>query len=1179
MRAVLLPILLLSLGLGACRTPPDDKPDDTQVETVDADGDGYPEGDDCDDSDAAIHPDAEETCNGIDDDCDGELDEDASDAIDLWADVDGDGYGDMASTTAACEPTEGWVENSEDCDDSDASIHPGADEICNGIDDDCDGELDEGSADLTTWYGDEDGDGYGDPHSSVTACEQPKGHVADATDCDDGDAAVNPAADELCNGVDDDCDGELDGDDAIDAATWYADDDADGYGDMASTTAACQQPSGFVGNDFDCDDGDPAISPDADEICNGIDDDCDGTVDEDGAIDATTWYADDDGDSYGDAADSFTSCAAPGGYVADATDCDDGDATVYPGADEHCDGVDSDCDGVLDEDDAVDASTWYADTDADGFGDPSVSVTSCLAGSGQVADATDCDDSDSAIHPGADEHCDGVDSDCDGVLDEDDAVDASTWYADTDADGFGDPSVSVTSCLAGSGQVADATDCDDSDSAIHPGADEHCDGVDSDCDGVLDEDDAVDASTWYADTDADGFGDPSVSVTSCLAGSGQVADATDCDDSDSAIHPGADEHCDGVDSDCDGVLDEDDAVDASTWYADTDADGFGDPSVSVTSCLAGSGQVADATDCDDGDATVYPGAPELCDGLDNDCDGSADGLASTSIRAGSTSAGESLHYQYSPTTPGDGILHANWDDEPAADSYELAVGSSAGDSDVLGWTDVGAVTAASVDGMSLSGAWEGAVYYVSVRVVAGGAACAGVATSEAVQIAEAETWTGDLASLRPDDAWGGASVDWPEAGVDAVYGEHYFEAVDIDAGTTVMVQGWGAVDSVTAGIDASDAAVTDPADGWLALYANEILVAGTITASGRGYGGGAGGGGGYTTVSYRGYGGEGGLGGDGGPGAGSNTGGGGGGSPGGVGTGSGWTGGSGNIYGAGSGGTGCSGSTGRDGGDGAVGTVGTTGGTASSGSPGAAGEGEFVAGGGAGVSGCDNWSGGGGGGYGAGGGGGTQWNSSGADSAGGGGGGSGGVGAGEDTGTGGAGAGPYAGSGATYSGRDGLSGGIGGYLDTGLNGDSSTDRSLALGGGGGGGGGGYQEAGGGGGGAGGGAIWLYATDTLLIESTAAILANGAGGGGGGRDNGGSATGGAGGAGAGGGICLEAQSLVIDADLPYLSARSGDGGTTAGGSIKLFYDSLSGAAPDPSAAGRVYDAGPGSWVAP
>jgi hypothetical protein len=1074
--------LLLALSLTACPPPDDSKPDDTAPEIVDADGDGYAEADDCDDLDAAVHPGAEELCNTRDDDCDGEIDEDAG-ALTLYADADADGYGYLDASTLACEITAGWVEDATDCDDGDAAVHPGAEETCDGVDQDCDGTADEGATDATTWYLDTDGDGYGEDATATAACEAASDWVAAGGDCDDSDPAFHPDApeDDCTDPSDYNCDGSV----------GYADADADGY-------PACQ----------DCDDSDAGVNPAALERCNGVDDDCDGSVDED-ALDASAWYADADSDGFGDAAVTALACAQPAGFVADATDCDDASATVYPGAEEFCDGVDTDCDGSVDED----------------------------------------------------------------------ALDAATWYADGDGDGFGDAATTAFACAQPSGFVADDTDCDDASATVYPGAEEWCDGVDTDCDGVLDEDDALDSATWFADADGDGFGDAATSTAACAQPSGYLADATDCDDTSAATFPGADEWCDGVDTDCDGILDEDDAQDSATWHADADADGYGDSATSTEACAQPAGFVADDTDCDDTHATVYPSAPELCDGLDNDCDGATDGLASAGIRAGSTTDGDALHYQYSPVTAGDGYLLANWDADPAADSYKVAAGTSAGDTDVLGWTDVGLATDATLGGLSLDGAWTGAEYYLSVRVVAGGGACAGVATSGAVQIAEAATWTGDIADLRPDDAWGGASADWPESGVDAVFGEHYFETVDLDVGTTVMVQGWGAVDGVAAGVSATDAAVTDPADGWLALYANEILVAGTITASGRGYGGGAGGGGGYATVSYRGYGGSGGLGGDGGPGAGSYTGGGGAGSPGGVGTGYGNPGGAGNLYGGGSGGTNCSGTTGRAGGDGSAGTIGTSGGTASSGSPGGAGMGEFTLGGGRGVTGCDNWSGGGGGGYGAGGGGGTQWNSASQDSAGGGGGGSGGVGAGEDTATGGSGAGPWGGAGATYSGRNGSPGGTGGYLASGANGDSSTDRSLVLGGGGGGGGGGYQEAGGGGGGAGGGAIWLYAADTLLIEATGAILANGAGAGGGGRDNGGASTGGGGGAGAGGGICLEAQDLVIDAILPYLSARAGGGGTTAGGTIKLFYDSFSGTLPDASAAGRVYDAGAGSWQEP
>jgi len=1363
MRTMFITSLLL-VSLMGCRTPDTDKPEDTgPAEVIDADGDGVASDDDCDDNDASVHPGADETCDGIDNDCDGEVDEDTVDAETIWyADVDGDGFGDANNDLIQCTQPSGYVLDSEDCDDTDPNQFPGADEYCNGEDDDCDGDVDEDALDadtswyadidgdgfgdpdtalvqcdqpsgyvldgddcddtddaqfpgadeycngedddcdgtvdeddaldVTSWFADTDGDGYGDDYAMITACDAPSGHVAYSGDCDDSDAAYNPGAsetdcsdpndyncdgsvayadadgdgfaaceecddsdasqfpgaDEYCNGEDDDCDGDIDEDTALDAPTWYADTDTDGYGDASTTTAACTMPSGFVADVTDCDDSDTAVNPAAAEICDGIDNDCDGSVDEDASADALTWYADTDGDGYGDAGTTTAACTMPSGYVADTTDCDDSDAAVNPAATEICDGIDNDCDGNVDEDDSADALTWYADTDGDGYGDAGNTTVACTMPSGFVADNTDCDDAAAAINPAATEICDGIDNDCDGSVDEDDASDASSWYADSDADGYGDAGSTTVACTLPSGFVADSTDCDDADSAVNPAATETCDGIDNDCDGTVDEDDASDAATWYADADGDGYGDatttdiacdqpsgylgddtdcddddaavnPAATETcdsvdndcdgsvdedeatdaltwyadsdgdgygdatttdvACDQPSGYLGDNTDCDDTDSAVNPAATEFCDGIDNDCDGGVDEDDATDAVTWYADTDGDGYGDSGSTTTACSTPSGYSADSTDCDDSASSVYPTAAEICDGLDNDCDGVTEDLLPAGIRAGSLSAGDSLHYQYSPVTTGDGYLYANWDSEPAADSYELAVGSSAGDSDVMGWTDGGTGTTDTVLGLTLSGAWEGAEYYVSVRVVAGGQSCTDFVTSDVVQVAEATTWTGDVADLRADDAWGGASADWPEAGADASYGEHYFETVDIDAGTTVMVQGWGAVDGVSTSVASTDGSVTDPADGWLALFANEIMVAGTLTASGRGYGGGAGGGGGSGTVSYRGYAGDSGFGGDGGPGAGSNTGGGGGGSPGGVGTGSGYLGGDGNLFGGGSGGTGCSGSSGNDGGDGTAGTIGTTGVTASSGSPGAGGEGEFTAGGGDGVSGCDNWSGGGGGGYGAGGGGGTQWNSSSQDSAGGGAGGTGGVGAGEDTAVGGAGAGLYAGAGASTSGRTGLVGATGGYLASAGNGDTSTDCSLFLGSGGGGGGGGYQEAGGGGGGAGGGAIMLYAVDTLLIESTAAILANGAGGGGGGQDNGGSSTGGAGAPGAGGTICLEAQDLAIDTDTPYLSARAGDGGTTAGGSIKLFYDTLSGSVPSTTAAGRVYDAGTGTWGTP
>jgi len=214
--------------------------------------------------------------------------------------------------------------------------------------------VDEGAE--STWYADGDGDGFGDAGSSSEACSAPSGAVADASDCDDGDAAINPGADELCDSVDNDCDGAVDEDDATDAGTWYLDHDADGYGDATYSTTACTQPSGWVADDTDCDDLEPDAWPGASEYCDGFDNDCDGTVDEDEALDADTWYADSDSDGYGDASSTDAACDAPSGYVADDSDCDDADSAVNPGASEICNELDDDCDGDVDEAGCLDIS-------------------------------------------------------------------------------------------------------------------------------------------------------------------------------------------------------------------------------------------------------------------------------------------------------------------------------------------------------------------------------------------------------------------------------------------------------------------------------------------------------------------------------------------------------------------------------------------------------------------------------------------------------------------------------------------------------------------------------------------------------------------------------------------------------------------------------------------------------
>ncbi|MCB9758335.1 MAG: FG-GAP repeat protein [Alphaproteobacteria bacterium] len=312
---------------------------------------------------------------------------------------------------------------------------------------------------------DRDGDGY-----------------VEGVDCDDDDPLANPAIPELCDGRDNDCDGELDEADAVDAPTWYPDADADGFG-QGPGERACAGPPGAVTAGGDCDDDDPAVFPGATEVCDGVDNDCDSALDEPDAEDATAWYPDGDADGFGDPERGVVACTAPANHVAQDGDCDDDDPDTFPEAEERCDDLDNDCDAAVDED-AVDRSDWYDDPDHDGYGEGPVLATSCEAPStGMAPVGGDCDEADPYVNPGAEERCDGVDRDCDGVVDGPNAVDAQTWYVDADADGYGE-GAGTPACEAPAGQVTTDGDCDDADDAIHPAAVDLCgDGLDSDCDG------------------------------------------------------------------------------------------------------------------------------------------------------------------------------------------------------------------------------------------------------------------------------------------------------------------------------------------------------------------------------------------------------------------------------------------------------------------------------------------------------------------------------------------------------------------------------------------------------------------------------------------------------------------------------------------------------------------------
>ncbi len=276
------------------------------------------------------------------------------------------------------------------------------------------------TAGLVTLYQDLDGDGFGNLAAPLlNACPTTPGYVANSLDCDDMNQAVNPTATEVCDGIDNNCNGLTDDADpgVTGQPTWYQDSDLDGFGNSAVFVVACTAPSGYVANALDCNDGCSSCYPGAPEVCDGLDNNCNGQTDE-GVL--TTWYQDGDADGYGNPAVFVTACTQPSGYVANSLDCNDGDFAINPGATEVCDGFDNDCDGLTDDADpsVIGQSTWYADTDNDGFGNPSASVLACVQPVGYVADNTDCNDTCAACHPGAVEICDGLDNDCNGQTDE-----------------------------------------------------------------------------------------------------------------------------------------------------------------------------------------------------------------------------------------------------------------------------------------------------------------------------------------------------------------------------------------------------------------------------------------------------------------------------------------------------------------------------------------------------------------------------------------------------------------------------------------------------------------------------------------------------------------------------------------------------------------------------------------
>ncbi|OGH86196.1 MAG: hypothetical protein A2294_03295 [Candidatus Magasanikbacteria bacterium RIFOXYB2_FULL_38_10] len=512
-------------------------------------------------------------CNGLDNNCNGQKDENYAPQVTTCGQGVCAAEGLTSCVPASCVPNEGGggctivpAHVADSCVDGDPLYV--LDNTCDGVDDNCSGLADEDYVSLPTTCG----QGVC-ANTGVTSCVG--GHVLDSCQL-----LASTGDDTNCNGEDENCDGTAD-------EGYQAPTTACGTGVCASTGLMTCVNGGLVDT---CLPGPAGV-----EACNGLDDNCNDLIDEEGALGCQTYYADWDQDSYG-TSDSRCWCAPSFIYTAaNSLDCNDMNAAIHPGATEVCNGLDDDCNNEVDEDVL---SIFFEDSDSDTYGNRSMWLMACSVPQGYVTDDADCDDTRSNVHPGAAETCDGLDNDCDTETDE--GV-QSLFYRDADGDNYGNVSITASACATPTGFVNNSTDCNDESAAIHPGATELCNSLDDNCNGQTDE-------LW-----SDVLGQ------TCLEGVGECkregqyvckADASSAQCNAVAGMAGV-EVCDNADNDCDDTIDE------GLTQGTTCGVGACAGNTGIETCSAGAWS---NNTCD----PLFHATDETCDNADNDCDGETD---------------------------------------------------------------------------------------------------------------------------------------------------------------------------------------------------------------------------------------------------------------------------------------------------------------------------------------------------------------------------------------------------------------------------------------------------------------------------------------------------------------------------------------------------------------------------